>query len=218
VKELVDWQQTSWQEAEAILARVTDQMGQRIDAGILAPVVGLNLLGFRTSASCEGHLSWGCPYPWIEFYQDVADPDYEQAVEIASRPDLTPQDQLTARNQLEAHLTRFVQHDSLYQALGALLADYLATKPARNPEGNQMTILLAPFAPSRYRLLAAEPSWWQRWDERERMEQTDWWEQIPLHERQSKLLCAQAEMAAFAAFLKARILTRPSGLFSFPLL
>lgn len=206
---MVDWQSASWQEAEALLSRVTDQMGQRIDAGILALVVGLNLLGFRTSASCEGHLSWGCPYPWIEFYQDVAAPDYEQAVEIAARPDMTPQDQLTARNQIEAHLTRFVQHDPLYQALGALLADYMVTKPARGSEDNQTAILLAPFAPGWYRLLAAEPSWWQRWDESERAEQTDWWEQIPLHERQSKLRCAQVEMMAFAAFLKARILSHP---------
>lgn len=209
MKELVDWQSANWQEAEAILARVTDQMGQRIDAGILAPVVGLNLLGFHTSASCEGHLSWGCPYPWIEFYQDVADPDYEQAVGIASRPDLTSQDQLTAQNQIEAHLTRFIQHDPLYQALDALLAEYMATKPARNPEGNQMAILLIPFAPGWYRLLAAEPSWWRRWDESERAEKTGWWEQTPLHEQENRLWCAQAEMMAFAAFLKDRVLTQP---------
>ena len=63
MKELLEWQQTSWQEAEAVLSWMTDRVGQRIDAGILAPVVGLNLLGFHTSASCEGHLNGGCPYP-----------------------------------------------------------------------------------------------------------------------------------------------------------
>lgn len=208
-KEVVDWRRANWQEAEAILSRVTDQMGQRIDAGILAPVVGLNLLGFHTNASCEGHLSWGCPYPWIEFYQDVADPNYEQAVEVASWPDLTLQDQLTAQNRIKAHLARFVQHDSLYQALDALLVNYAATKRARNSEGNQMTILLTPFAPGWYRLLAAEPLWWQRWDESERAGQIDWWEQTPLQEQQNRLWRAQAEMRAFAAFLKDRLLTHP---------
>ncbi|HZO72665.1 MAG TPA: hypothetical protein VFB60_10725 [Ktedonobacteraceae bacterium] len=91
----------------------------------------------------------------------------------------------------------------------ALLADYTATNPATGSAGNQVTILLVPFAPGWYRLLAAEPSWWQRWDESERMEQTSWWEQTPLQERQSRLQRAQAEMAVFAAFLKARILAHP---------
>lgn len=199
----------SWQEAEAILSRVMDQMGQRIDEGILAPVVGLNLLGLYTSASCEGHLSWGCPYPWIEFYRDVTEPGCEQAVGMASQADLGLQDQLIAQTQIETHLAEFTQRDPLYQALNALLADYEAMKSATGSAGNQMTILLVPFAPGWYRLLAAEPSWWQRWDESERMEQTSWWEQTPLQERQSRLQRAQAEMAAFAAFLKARILARP---------
>lgn len=210
MKELVDWQQASWQEAETILAGVTDQMGQRIDAGILAPVVGLNLLGFRTSASCEGHLNWGCPYPWIEFYQEVATPDYGQAVKIVSQPDLTSQDKVTAQNQIEAYLVQFIRRDPLYQALDVLLTDYVATRRARNSEDDQTTILLTPFAPGWYRLLAAEPAWWRHWDESERTGKTGWWEQTPLQEQKNRLWRAQNEMVAFAAFLKARILTRPS--------
>ncbi|HLZ60150.1 MAG TPA: hypothetical protein VKR06_24635 [Ktedonosporobacter sp.] len=203
-KQMVNWEQGSWEHAEAILSQVQDQMGHRIDAGILAPVVGLNLLGFHTTASCEGHLNWGCPYPWIEFYQEVNSPDYAQAVEAASRLDATSQERLEALGHANMLLARFLQQDPLYQALGALLADYTTTKAPAPKTGNTPCILFAPFAPGWYRLLAAEPSWWQRWEESERAENTSWWDRTPLQEQRQTLTHAQAEMATFAAFLKAR--------------
>jgi len=37
-----------------------------IDRKILKPVIALNLIGFRTSGSCEGHLNKNSPVPWIK--------------------------------------------------------------------------------------------------------------------------------------------------------
>ena len=104
---------------------------------------------------------------------------------------------------------QFARRDPLYQALDALLVDYAATRRVRNLEDDQTAILLVPFAPGWYRLVAAELAWWQRWEESERLEQTGWWERTPLQEQENRLWRAQAEMAAFAAFLKARILAHP---------
>lgn len=44
-----------------------DALEQGIDAQIKDTVVVLNLLGFKTEQSCEGHIGWGLSYPWISF-------------------------------------------------------------------------------------------------------------------------------------------------------
>ncbi len=54
----------SWEEAEALVRRITDGLGCSIDEGILEIVVALNLLGFPTCQSCEGHLE---PYRSFAF-------------------------------------------------------------------------------------------------------------------------------------------------------
>ncbi|RAQ94635.1 hypothetical protein [Thermogemmatispora tikiterensis] len=61
----LDWTSASWQEACEALARLTDALGTPIDPGIVETVVLLNLLGFPTVQSCEGHLDHGPPYPWV---------------------------------------------------------------------------------------------------------------------------------------------------------
>jgi hypothetical protein len=47
------------------VALTVDGMGKRIDIGIMGVVLYLNLHGVSTTASCEGHLDWGQPYPWV---------------------------------------------------------------------------------------------------------------------------------------------------------
>lgn len=47
---------------------ITDDLGLPIDAGIKKVVIALRLWNFPTDGSCEGHLSNGLPYPWVEIY------------------------------------------------------------------------------------------------------------------------------------------------------
>lgn len=47
------------------LAQITDNLGTPIEAGILDTVAALQLLGFGTSGSCEGHADGGCAWPWV---------------------------------------------------------------------------------------------------------------------------------------------------------
>lgn len=55
----------TWEEMASTFSRVTDTLGTKIDAGIFDTVVALNMLGIPTKQSCEGHLDWGVPYPWV---------------------------------------------------------------------------------------------------------------------------------------------------------
>ncbi len=61
---------TKHQQWEQIAQQVdswTDGLGKTIDPEIKETVIALNVLGFTTYQSCEGHLNWGHAYPWITF-------------------------------------------------------------------------------------------------------------------------------------------------------
>lgn len=47
------------------VCRLVDAQGQRIDSGIIAVVMYLQMHGVRTVSSCEGHLDHGQHYPWV---------------------------------------------------------------------------------------------------------------------------------------------------------
>ena len=55
-----------WIEVSEKFSHVTDKLGEPIDKGIFDTVVALNILGFVTRQSCEGHLDHGLPYPWVD--------------------------------------------------------------------------------------------------------------------------------------------------------
>lgn len=59
-----------YQEITEHINLITDRLGKHIDKGIKHTVVAMTMSGFHTTASCEGHITWGLPYPWI----DVDDP------------------------------------------------------------------------------------------------------------------------------------------------
>ena len=43
-----------------------DEQKRPIDEHIKAIVIALRYYGFHTSASCQGHMDHGLPYPWVE--------------------------------------------------------------------------------------------------------------------------------------------------------
>ena len=60
----------TYNKAQAKVDSITDKLGQPIDNGIREVVISFIMLGLSTSASCEGHLNWGCSHPWVEFSVD----------------------------------------------------------------------------------------------------------------------------------------------------
>ncbi len=59
--------QQAWQKMEAEVASWTDALGMPIDEGIKKTIIALNLLGFPTRQSCEGHINTGGVHPWVSF-------------------------------------------------------------------------------------------------------------------------------------------------------
>ncbi|GHO50876.1 hypothetical protein [Ktedonospora formicarum] len=62
---------SKWSEMITRFEHVTDKLGKGIDDGILTTVVALNVLGIHTTGSCEGHIEWGLPYPWIDIQPEL---------------------------------------------------------------------------------------------------------------------------------------------------
>lgn len=63
-----------WNDVAEKMNKTTDRLRMPIDVGIFDTVVALNVLGFTTIQSCEGHIGRALPYPWVsigdERYQD----------------------------------------------------------------------------------------------------------------------------------------------------
>lgn len=58
--------QNKWNQMSSEIDTITDALGLPIDANIKETVIVLNLLGFATNGSCEGHLNWGTMAPWVD--------------------------------------------------------------------------------------------------------------------------------------------------------
>ncbi|WP_420421497.1 hypothetical protein [Simkania sp.] len=73
-------QLAQWREMEECVTEVRDGRGMPIDDQIKDLVIVLNLLGIKTSQSCEGHLNWGLPFPWVEFcpWEDITKLDAQK--------------------------------------------------------------------------------------------------------------------------------------------
>ncbi len=81
--------QQHWQRAIDQYQRIVDGQRMPIDTGILETVVALNLLGLKTVASCEGHLSWGRGAPWVHIRAD--DTQREDALVVLRRREIQQQ-------------------------------------------------------------------------------------------------------------------------------
>lgn len=69
----------------AEVASLTDGLGRRLDSGITELVVALRLHGFRTTASCAGHLDHGLPWPWVRIgpHHDAGDTGAPRRLQLA---------------------------------------------------------------------------------------------------------------------------------------
>lgn len=56
----------TWRATSRDVARMVDALGRPVDRGIRRTVVALRALGFRTRASCQGHLDHGKKAPWVD--------------------------------------------------------------------------------------------------------------------------------------------------------
>lgn len=174
---------TSWQDAEALVRRMTDGMGCPIDEGILETVVVFNVLGVPTCQSCEGHLDEGLPYPWIDFETDEF-PAFTQALEEVSHEGLSQQEREVRGAKLVEMAQALPSRSLLYTRIEELLNLYYRQYPTI-PEEWRLVIHCS--SPILFRLMP-----WCGYE-------ADSWDQDT---RAHHLAHARAEMQAFTAFLK----------------
>lgn len=170
-----------WFDVKHQMSRTIDKLGKRIDAGIMDCVAALNVNDIRTSASCEGHLDWGCPYPWIDVESD--DPriaEIEQKIAILLSEGKRGSDEL---EQLHLELKQIHYQEEL-KLISGLEAFYQTH----------------PLVYDRHLMLIHI----KRGGCRMRSQGADIQEIRSLDECTAKLKEYQQEMNAFAAFLKER--------------
>lgn len=182
----LNWPST-WEAAEAFARHLTDRLGCPIDEGILEMVVALNLLGFQTCQSCEGHLDEGHPYPWIDFHTGECPAWYGQAQEDACREGQSAEEEEAAISRLMNLVAEYHHKDHLYTRLSALLDTFYELRPNALEDWYISVHILQP---GYYRLFPSNGYAADEW---------------PDHERAKNLACAQAEMQAFTTFLRQQI-------------
>lgn len=181
-----NWTTATWEEAFAEAQQYVDGLGCGIDQGILETVVALNLLGFRSTASCEGHLDHGHAYPWVDFDVDGPLPaGYDEAV--IYHEDLSPEEQEAASERFLAMINAYHTENHLYTRLTALLDAYYEMHSAIPDE---QRLMLWTIHLGWYRLLPASGFQEKAW---------------PEEERADRLAQCQAEMRDVTRYFKERL-------------
>jgi hypothetical protein len=116
------------EEASGFVAGLKDQRGRPVDFGITPALTEFirvtKALGFETVQSCEGHIDWGLPFPWIDFevpLEGVWLPPWWKVWKYMQRRTNKREAERHARNaemkveQLTSMLTRFlVEYDAVH--------------------------------------------------------------------------------------------------------
>lgn len=61
-----------WDEAAERVEQIVDRLGQHLDDGIKEGVIALNVHEINTTGSCEGHLDRGAAAPWIDIQAKIS--------------------------------------------------------------------------------------------------------------------------------------------------
>ena len=131
-----------YQQMRVRVSQFRDKLGCEVDPGIFELVVLLNLLGFTTQQSCEGHLDHGAPYPWVTIVDAEQEHlfqrhwltvcEYEEQAKAAGTPEAYDR-WLTADIQLRLMIAQCEQQSVLYQHLTTLLETFYAQADTSGP-------------------------------------------------------------------------------------
>jgi len=64
--ETLKQRESQWSAKQKEIDRLADGLGMGLDDGIKDAVIALQVNGFNTRQSCEGHIDWGCGAPWVD--------------------------------------------------------------------------------------------------------------------------------------------------------
>jgi hypothetical protein len=183
-----------WQEVAARVDKITDRLGNPVDAGIKETVIVLNLLGFPTAMSCEGHAQRAVGGPWVDMRPEGVEALKEHWAQ-AERACQTAREEKRSPKEMEGlyqtlRETRKELETPVLQLAGRLMPYLMEFYQERMAPHDRRLILHDFFASFR---LQSHGVFLQ--------------EIADLVQREAKLLEYQEEMRAFTAFLKARYFT-----------
>lgn len=72
-----------WQEKREGVEEIVDKIGEPIDEGVKESVTAMNVNGFETSASCEGHLDHGESFPWVDVGESPSEEFLEKTEKVS---------------------------------------------------------------------------------------------------------------------------------------
>gem|GEM_PF-757899 len=64
--EIQEQRRNQWLAKQKEIDNLTDGLGLGLDDNIKDTVIALQVNGFNTRQSCEGHIGWGCGAPWVD--------------------------------------------------------------------------------------------------------------------------------------------------------
>lgn len=180
---------------QKLVAGIADKMGMPVDKGIAETVVMLNLLGFKTRMSCEGHLEWGRAAPWVAFDEE-APAHLKEAADRAGRK--------LAQAQSNGNDLSKEEEIHLYQELHE--AERVLKKHQVGPAIHLLELLTifytdrrVPFDQQLYVFVSTSGICSMLFSHGAEVQDV-----LDLPEREERLHRYQEEMSAFTTFLKAR--------------
>jgi hypothetical protein len=89
--------QEQWDAMAADVDRWIDPTGCTVDDEIKEIVIALNLSGIKTTASCEGHLDHGEPFPWVDIAIDMREAEKIEQEMSYNEEQIKNEEELLAR-------------------------------------------------------------------------------------------------------------------------
>ncbi|BCL83184.1 hypothetical protein ccbrp13_56490 [Ktedonobacteria bacterium brp13] len=181
---------SSWEEVSQRVRLITDAIGNPIDEGIFDTVVALNVLGFTTVMSCEGHLERAIAAPWVDIMTPGGE-EIQAQIRLAQKAVEPDQNGIKLYNDEAKTLSEQLKNKQrvLFQSLTQLLDQFYESRG---------------HIPYDQRLI---PCIWGKAAGRIRLEPigTELQAIVSNEIKEKKLAAYQREMSDFTTFLKSHI-------------
>lgn len=171
-----------WDEMAIKINETVDALGRHLDKGIKDTVIALNLLGFETDSSCEGHTKHGECGPWLGLTSkeiEALEPERERIFEETRQDKKGYLDKKAQKRVAEIDAEKLKMQAKAMEVLAEFYQERRVPYDA--------TIIVANIINGRIQCMGTEIA-----------------ELLPPKQKAVKLKQYQEEMAAFTQFLKDR--------------
>lgn len=199
-----------WRAALLEVDGLRDGLRKPVDSGIKEAVTAFRVNGFLTTGSCEGHLGWAYPHPYIQVEHTLDTPEFKKKIELLIK--LVREKKYESINHIpesdtELHL-KFLELKRVYeehsknieQKLLSLFDEFYSHHAASSSD-----FVLKAFRGGSFFVI--EPASGAGTGKKNKDEFKAKVERMSLLEKEEYLRLSQNEMQAFAEFLKDKFLT-----------